>query len=836
MRDPQTISRASVKSDESAFAALKERGIALAQQISGDNWSDYNTHDPGVTILEQLCYALTELTFHADFDVADLLLNDDGVLDYRAQSLHRPEEIFPCRPTTVADLRKALLDEVREINNVWLSTAVDGGGGAAQPSGLYYAQVRRDTDCDISNERLVEKVIRAFNRHRNLSEDLASVTVLKDKKCTLHAKIEVDGCQQADELLAELYFRCGDYISGNVPLSSYLAAVKEGVPLEQLFNGPLTRHGLFDLSADDAEEEIVVPTLFSIINSITGVDHIKGLHLVLGGRKIYEVVARRYDGDVVSLELPVTAAEVKVELFRNGAALPVSIEAVRRRYQEIAFRRDSMREVEQDFSALYSLPSGVVRGAGRYTSIQQQFPAIYGINHFGVNGESAAAQARANQLKSYLLLFEQLMANHSATTAQLDKLYSVEDERRQTYDYQVIDETMVSGVELLYPEQPAEAIAAILARYDNYFERKGRVLDYLLALYGQKFTQNTLRYFNYYYQGDELNEVIIKNKIASLGAIIKFDRDRAAGYNALAPGWNTTNISGLQFKLAILLGFRHMASRSLTLPLTKQGLKVIAHEDYRTMSHGSRELKMVSLNDIGEHFSEAFYPVSCQPLDEFEAVIEVSENLDTFVPLKNNAISDALLQGGVSLERFKVGSLVADDGYQMVFNLPEERDWWYVGRADTREAGDHHIRLLHRFLIHLNIESEGLHLVEHLLLRPLCSSRQHDLPGIDPLTFYSARITVLFPDWTARCQDPRFRALAEESVRNNAPAHLYADIYWLDFDAMCRFELLYKGWLDARMAADLAQMQRGGAAAAEIDGAAEALVKFLYEQRRDGDE
>ncbi|MGP1667606.1 MAG: hypothetical protein ACTS5I_17245, partial [Rhodanobacter sp.] len=35
-----------------AFELLRERGIALIQALSGAVWSDYNYHDPGVTLLE----------------------------------------------------------------------------------------------------------------------------------------------------------------------------------------------------------------------------------------------------------------------------------------------------------------------------------------------------------------------------------------------------------------------------------------------------------------------------------------------------------------------------------------------------------------------------------------------------------------------------------------------------------------------------------------------------------------------------------------------------------------------------------------------------------------
>ncbi len=42
------------------FKKLLDDGIADVQHMAGENWTDYNVHDPGVTILEQLCYALTE--------------------------------------------------------------------------------------------------------------------------------------------------------------------------------------------------------------------------------------------------------------------------------------------------------------------------------------------------------------------------------------------------------------------------------------------------------------------------------------------------------------------------------------------------------------------------------------------------------------------------------------------------------------------------------------------------------------------------------------------------------------------------------------------------------
>jgi len=37
------------------FSSLREQGIALIQRLAGTTWTEYNAHDPGVSILEQFC-------------------------------------------------------------------------------------------------------------------------------------------------------------------------------------------------------------------------------------------------------------------------------------------------------------------------------------------------------------------------------------------------------------------------------------------------------------------------------------------------------------------------------------------------------------------------------------------------------------------------------------------------------------------------------------------------------------------------------------------------------------------------------------------------------------
>jgi hypothetical protein len=43
------------------YEALRAEGMRLLGRLAGAQWTDFNAHDPGVTILEQLCYAITDL-------------------------------------------------------------------------------------------------------------------------------------------------------------------------------------------------------------------------------------------------------------------------------------------------------------------------------------------------------------------------------------------------------------------------------------------------------------------------------------------------------------------------------------------------------------------------------------------------------------------------------------------------------------------------------------------------------------------------------------------------------------------------------------------------------
>lgn len=48
------------------LVALREKGISLIQKYSGTAWTDHNIHDPGITILEQLCLAIADISYQTE--------------------------------------------------------------------------------------------------------------------------------------------------------------------------------------------------------------------------------------------------------------------------------------------------------------------------------------------------------------------------------------------------------------------------------------------------------------------------------------------------------------------------------------------------------------------------------------------------------------------------------------------------------------------------------------------------------------------------------------------------------------------------------------------------
>src|SRR5687768_10479271 len=100
------------------YEALRREGLKHIEELSSSLWTDYNVHDPGITILEALCYAITELGYRCGFQMKDLLANEAGNTG-EGQVFFTAKNILTVNPLTVTDYRKLLVD-IEGVANAWL--------------------------------------------------------------------------------------------------------------------------------------------------------------------------------------------------------------------------------------------------------------------------------------------------------------------------------------------------------------------------------------------------------------------------------------------------------------------------------------------------------------------------------------------------------------------------------------------------------------------------------------------------------------------------------------------------------------------------------------------
>jgi hypothetical protein len=108
------------------FSLLREKALAYVQQTSSGTWTDHNIHDPGITILEALCYALSDVGYRMNFPMQDLITGDSG--NFPAHSFYYAQDILPCHPVTINDFRKILID-LPLIKNAWITPLTGPGTG-----------------------------------------------------------------------------------------------------------------------------------------------------------------------------------------------------------------------------------------------------------------------------------------------------------------------------------------------------------------------------------------------------------------------------------------------------------------------------------------------------------------------------------------------------------------------------------------------------------------------------------------------------------------------------------------------------------------------------------
>jgi hypothetical protein len=447
------------------FADLRAEAVELLGKLAGSQWTDHNVHDPGITILEQLCYAITDLAYRTDFPIADLIATGGG--DPWPPT---GDAILQGDPVTEADLQALLRAMGPEVLRIAPHEGMgiplyfherDANSGAGElrldpPSNDPNAQplrLRGVWQVLLKPSTIHRAVTDRLHGVRLLGEDVV-VAGLKPFQVLVTADLEVEAVDDPEAFVVAIH----ECLRLAIPPDPGLAT-PDGVRSSDLL------HALLDLPQD-----------------LPKVRAVRSLTLAPSTRP------QEREPWVLPIP-PGEAAELDpnspINLYRNGLLVRVNRTVVLSRLQPNA---GSLRRSQPAAVA----PTGRRRDLKTFRSLRRQLPAAYGVGPDGL-GSAASPERRAQalQLQAYLLIFDQLLSNALAQLAFAPELLSpaagAASGSSRSYASRPVEDPPLRFGELI--DLPATEYAKKLQDWVEPgvpSERRQRFLAHLLARFGEE--------------------------------------------------------------------------------------------------------------------------------------------------------------------------------------------------------------------------------------------------------------------------------------------------------------------------------------------------------------
>lgn len=415
------------------FKALKAEGLAYIQKHSSNEWTNLNPSDPGVTILEQLCYALTELGYCANFPIKDILTDKNGDLTIDNQ-FYLPQNILTTSPITVNDYIKYIIDQIASVKNVVI---IPSFLKFPFVNGYYTVYLLLDpnekdtttTDASDINKVTENETFYLLNSCRNVGELFLKPIVLVPKEYTITGKLILESDADFNSVMSEIIQNINAYIFPDVVQTGYDKLKEEDVATNDIFNGPTLDNGwISSESIQPKKDSIQAFEITKLIQEVPGVQSISGVSFTCGTKTllptatccINEILTFNFSQSLVN-EADASNLQISTQGKSLNASLNMSL------MDELAMMQQTDSQVNEVAAVQMApaVPTGKYREITSYYSIQNTFPEAYAVGLNATNDSMPAYQiAQSRQLKGYLSLFDQVLSNQFAQLANIDKLFS----------------------------------------------------------------------------------------------------------------------------------------------------------------------------------------------------------------------------------------------------------------------------------------------------------------------------------------------------------------------------------------------------------------------------
>ena len=845
----------------SSFGFLKEAGLNHIQQLSGKLWTDYNSHDPGITMLELLCYAITDLGYRISMPVEDILASkNDNMLEMHKHFLSALNSM-PCAPVNSTDYRK-LLVRIDGVKNAWLVKAEHTiiADYNKQPAKLHYAKEgeklhqhdipfqlkglynilieydeMEDTDeLAIATKRMdiLRNVKTVYHHFRNLCEDAVEIVEVPEQKFILCSEIELEPKADPENVWANIMAAVDNYLSPNIHFYSLQEMLDKKKTTDEIFEGPVFDFDQIRLTSSETNDKKIFTKkgfidtdeiLKSGLRTEVRLSDLINIIMKIDGVKVINAISIKpcCCCSDPSKDEPLTEAQQWILCVKNGYKPVLNIaKSVLNFYKDVIPIELKANEANSKLDALklhyrltqqsdkiedLSMPLGTFNNISDYGTIQNHFPETYGINQVGLSPEvDVKRKALAKQLKAYLLFFDQVLANYFSQLANSRNLLSANDDVKKTYFSNTVKN--LKGVEEIFsnPDDWEATIDGLIkdARLDNYVERKNRFLDHLLSRFSEQFNDYVFILHRIYNQ--DFDQAIIRQKVnfySDYQQISSFRGSALDYYNKKTAEDELINVSGLEKRVSRMLGFNNYKKVKLAgQPYTVEKVTPAdtASPYTWTIELSGKEI----LKGTGAAKKEA------DAIEELGLATILGCDRDHYI-FKLNAAKTKVEFSIVDASKTQIA--LSAKQYDVTVSDANKGIYPKAEQAVTD--------LIQYFLTDFKLE--GIYVVEHILLRPDIDSHHAtstfmpvciDPNGIycKPIDPYSFRITVVLPGYTMRLRNIDFRKYVERIIRMETPAHILPKICFIGEDQMKKFEKLYNDWLSARINSSNPELQVKG--------------------------
>jgi hypothetical protein len=626
-----------------------------------------------------------------------------------------------------------------------------------------------------------------LHSHRNLAEDYCSVGAIEVEDIGVCFDMEVEPAADIEAVLAEAFYRIDQYFSPDIKFYSLSQLLDENVPVDEIFEGPALSNGFIkndELAAASIRTMLYASDVINLLMDIPGVVSIKNF------------VFTRYDEDGYLVENQPWSMEVKYNhqprlyfeaskalVFKNGLPFLADTNELLDSLQVI-----KGQHAQPKFSVLENdlpVPHGTYFDLQAYYPVQDSLPLTYGTGYAGLpDSASDLRKAQMKQLKAYLLFFEQLLVNYLAQLSHASDLFAIDESVEHTYFSRFIETTEITGLADLYNGLDPLVLQDMTETAGMFADRRNRFLDHMLARFAESFNDYALMLYSYTDDADIAAEQLILNKISFTRNFpdISSNRARSFNYRDADHVCSNENVAGLVKRIQLLLGYGKPYSANVELYEEKDTDGKFYERRWRLVGPD----KKIYLSGSTRYSDPSLEAAEAKAWEEIE-----------------NVFSVITLPSHYTVKKVKKYVLNLVDSTGEIIATKKKH---FNTQAEAEAERDEIIAFAKQIKV-----AEQIFIVEHVLLRPR-NKPGAQFPDGDPLLTvclpqdcslacgdedpYSFRITVVLngEDGLAN-KGMEFRRFAEQTIRQETPAHLGVKVCWVSKVQLEEFREVYCAWL-----------------------------------------